>query len=216
MEPLLPSRPLMYVWAACRVLWIACLPLFVGVLLLISAINELRRGGSGLVLIALGLLGLALAWSAGRHTWRVFTAREEATRNALAAEVLGSGVGFTVLILLYLIITPYFSGMFRKSAEGAVKNDLARLRQAVAAHRAGRDGQAPSSLEDLGPIPPLWGRYAEVPHPGRAAALVVESSAPADTGKWAYVLSPSSPSLSGAVFIDCTHTDIKGSAWNSY
>lgn len=213
MEPQPPSRPLLYAWAACRALWIACLPLFVGVLLVVGGVHELRRGRSGLVLIAVGLLGLALAWSAARHTWRVFTSRTAATRNALAGEVLGSGIGFTVLILLYLIITPYFSGLFRKSAEGAVKNDLARLREAVAARG---DGQAPASLEELGPIPPLWGRYAEVPHPGRAAALVVESTAAADTGKWAYVLSPSSPSLSGTVFIDCTHTDIKGAAWNSY
>lgn len=216
MEPLPPSRPLVRVWAACRVLWIACLPLFVGVLLVIGGIDALRRGRSGLALIALGLLGLALAWSAARHTWRVFTDRKAATQNALAGEVIASGIGFTGLILLYLIVTPYFSGLFRKSAEGAVKNDLARLRQAVAAHRAGHDGQAPSSLEDLGPIPPLWGRYAEIPHPGRAAALVVESTAAADTGKWAYVISPSSPSLTGAVFIDCTHTDSKGSAWSSY
>ena len=41
MEPLPPSRPLIRVWAACRVLWIACLPLFVGGLL-VSGDDALR------------------------------------------------------------------------------------------------------------------------------------------------------------------------------
>ncbi|MBI4676932.1 MAG: hypothetical protein HY748_05060 [Elusimicrobia bacterium] len=37
----------------------------------------------------------------------------------------------------------------------------------------------------------------------------------ADTGRWGYVSEPRGRDF-GAFFINCTHTDSRGSAWDSY
>ncbi|MBI5208944.1 MAG: hypothetical protein HY927_03115 [Elusimicrobia bacterium] len=50
---------------------------------------------------------------------------------------------------------------------------------------------------------------------GDAQTVAYAARTPADTGKWGYVNDPASPDF-GLVFIDCTHTDAKGSRWSSY
>lgn len=106
-------------------------------------------------------------------------------------------------------------------AEGAMKAGLGLLRAEVDRYRGEHD-RPPESLEALVAakalpgIPPLWPRHIGVPHPRTAATTIVGEPLAADTGRWAYVVSSSSPGLSGAVFIDCTHTDTRGKAWTSY
>lgn len=127
-----------------------------------------------------------------------------------------------VVAVLAAIVLPGFSGLFRKSAEGAMKGSLAAMRQAIENYRRAHGGRAPESLEDLvgagdlAQIPPLWPRFSGIAHPTSAAATVVAEAAMTDSGRWAYVVSASSPGLTGALFIDCTHTDTRGSAWTSY
>ena len=60
----------------------------------------------------------------------------------------------------------------------------------------------------LAKLPSLWGRFSEIPHPKTSAARVAPDGGAADSGKWGYA--------DGAVFIDCTHTDTRGSFWTSY
>jgi hypothetical protein len=213
-----PSSALLWAWTGVRALWIALLPFSVGLLALLAGINEAASGRwmSALKICLFGLAGLALAAVAGRYTWQVHTRRRQATATALTSEILTSSVLLTGLLLLFLIVAPYFSGIFRRSGEGAMKNRLADLRGRVSAYRASHGGQAPPSLDDLGEIPKLWGSYVEVPHKPAAAALVLPDAAPTDSGKWAYVISVASPALTGAVFIDCTHTDFRGSSWTAY
>ncbi|MCR4295572.1 MAG: hypothetical protein NUW21_08560 [Elusimicrobia bacterium] len=215
-----PSRPLLWLWAAARALWITAFPLLCGAGMLLGASYEFGRGGRFTVAavnsLVVAFFFLALAWFAARHTWRVVTGTKPALVVALKSEIASTAAVFLVCALLFAMIAPYFSGLFRRSHEGALKARLIELRAVVERHRAAHGGQAPPSLDGLGELPPLWGRYTEIPHPGAPGAVVVPLTTTADTGKWAYVISPSSPSLTGTVFIDCTHTDSQGSAWNSY
>ncbi|MCM2304700.1 MAG: hypothetical protein NDJ72_08360 [Elusimicrobia bacterium] len=215
----LPARRLIWLWAGFRALWITAFPLLCGAGMLAGAWFELKRGGRFTVAavssLVVAFLFLALAWTAARHTWQVMTGAKPAPAAALKGEILSTVAVFLACALLFAIVAPYFSGLFRRSHEGALKARLADLRAVVERYRAAHGGQAPPSLEDLGELPPLWGRFAEIPHPAAPAAVLVDGAS-ADTGKWAYVISPSSPSLTGTVFIDCTHTDSKGSVWSSY
>jgi len=209
-----PTRWLIYAWAAFRALWITAFPLLCGAGMLLGAWFELKRGGGFTVAavnsLVVAFLFLALAWNAARHTWRVVTGTKPALVAALEGEIVTTIVVFVACALLFAMVAPYFSGLFRRSHEGALKARLQDLRSVVERYRASHGGQAPPSLADLGELPPLWGRYAEIPHPETPAAVLVDGAGTADTGKWAYVVS------SGTVFIDCTHTDYRGVAWTSY
>jgi hypothetical protein len=220
MEPTPPGRWLIWVWAAFRALWITAFPLLCGAGMLIGAWSEFQRGGRFTVAavnsLVVAVLFLALAWNASSHTWKVTTGAKPATVTALRGEILTTISVFVACALLFAMVAPYFSGLFRRSQEGALKARLQDLRAVVERHRAAHGGQAPSSLDGLGELPPLWGRYTEIPHPETPAAVVIDGTATADTGKWAYVISPSSPGLTGTLFIDCTHTDYRGVAWTSY
>lgn len=209
-----PKRPLIYAWAVFRALWITAFPLLCAVGLLMAAWSELKRGGRFTVAavnsLVVAVLFLALAWTAARHTWRVVTGTKPALVAALKGEIATTIAVFVACALLFAMVAPYFSGLFRRSHEGALKARLQDLRSVVERYRASHGGQAPPSLADLGELPPLWGRYAGIPHPETPAAVLVDGPGTADTGKWAYVVS------SGTVFIDCTHTDYRGVAWTSY
>lgn len=208
-----PTRWLIYAWAAFRALWITAFPLLCGAGMLLGAWFELKRGGftvAAVNSVVVAFLFLALAWTAARHTWRVVTGTKPALVAALEGEIVTTIVVFVACALLFAMVAPYFSGLFRRSHEGALKARLQDLRAVVERYRASHGGQPPPTLDGLGELPPLWGRYTEIPHPETPAAVIVDGGATADTGKWAYVVS------SGTVFIDCTHTDYRGVAWTSY
>ena len=209
-----PRRWLIWLWAAFRALWITAFPLLVAAGMLLAAWSELKRGGRFTVAavssLVVAVLFHALAWTAARHTWQVMTGTKPALVSALKGEIVTTIAVFIACALLFAMVAPYFSGLFRRSHEGALKARLADLRAVVERHRASHGGQAPLSLDGLGELPPLWGRYTEIPHPGAPAAVLADGAAATDTGKWAYAVS------SGTVFIDCTHTDHRGVSWTSY
>lgn len=95
---------------------------------------------------------------------KIWAAAELINRQLVEISVLAGVFG-----LLFLIVYPSFSGLFRKSAEGQIKGDLAQLRGAVEAYRR-RKGDFPESLEALvqagllEEMPPLWPRFSGVPH----------------------------------------------------
>lgn len=215
-----PKRWLIWAWAAFRALWITAFPLLVAVGLLMAAWSELKRGGRFTVAtvnsLVVAVLFLALAWTAARHTWQVMTGAKPALVAALKGEIMTTVAVFIACALLFAMVAPYFSGLFRRSHEGALKARLQDLRAVVERYRTSHGGQAPPSLDGLGELPPLWGRFTEIPHSAAPAALVLPDRTATDSGKWAYVISAASPPLTGAVFIDCTHTDYRGTVWSSY
>lgn len=211
-----PPAWLLWPWALCRTAWIALLPpgfAFVSA----GGALELVRGGHlvwALAVVAASILVLYLGWLMAVETWDALRGKSAPTRGALTDELGGTllvaGVGF----LMFMIAFPMFRPLVRKSGEGAMKNGLAELRAAVAVHKAAHDGAAPASLEalveskSLAALPFLWGRFSEIPHPKTSEARAARDGDAADTGKWGYA--------GGTVFIDCTHTDNRGSAWTSY
>lgn len=211
-------------WAACRAVWITAFPILGGAGLLIGAAYDLRHGRpvAGLVSGALACPLLALAWLAGDETWNTVDGSKPGVEKDMLSEIGATAAVGGIVVLLITIAAPAYTGLFRASAEGAMKGGLVTLREGVERYRKEHDGRAPDSLEALvqaktiAELPPLWPMGSESVHAKTTASLVVDGAAATDSGQWAYVVSPSSPGAVGAVFIDCTHTDRKGSAWTEY
>lgn len=218
-----PPRPwVRWTWAAGRLLWIAPIGL-AGALILFAELASLRNPK---LLVTLQFSGyaalfLGIAFLGGRSTWRVLAGSEPLAESSMLGELGGTAAVLAFVALLAAIAAPGFSGLFRKSAEGSIRGGVGVLRLAVDRFRR-EHGRAPDSLESLvdqgalAGIPELWPRFSGVPHEKTKEVRVVAGREPADTGAWAYVVAAGSPTLDGAVFIDCTHTDTKGSSWSAY
>lgn len=211
-----PPSWLLWPWALCRAAWIALLPpgfAFVA----IGGAFELALDGYLVWAFAVSAAGVLVLYPGGLmavETWDALRGKTTPTRGALTDELGGTFLILGVGVLLFMIAFPMFRPLVRKSGEGAMKNGLAEVRAAVQIHKASHDGRAPDSLEALveskalAKLPSLWGRFSEIPHPKTSAARAERDAAAADSGRWGYA--------GGTPFIDCTHTDTKGSAWTSY
>ncbi|OGS39194.1 MAG: hypothetical protein A2506_08520 [Elusimicrobia bacterium RIFOXYD12_FULL_66_9] len=217
-------RWVLWSWVACRAFWIGLIPGLWGVGLLFIAAAAVWHGrlASGLSQAVLAATLLYLFWRGTRQTWEAASGMRALSERAMLAEIGSAAVASAIAFVLFLIVAPAFTGLFRKSAEGSAKGNLVGLRGAVERYRAAHGGQAPESIDALvaartiEKIPPVWPRFSGVPHPREAGALVLPSMAVTDSGRWAYIAAHSSASLTGAVFIDCTHTDTRGSFWSAY
>jgi uncharacterized RDD family membrane protein YckC/type II secretory pathway pseudopilin PulG len=150
------------------------------------------------------------------------------------AAVIVLGALFPLLIILGIaaaVANPDLANMKSLADEGAAKARLGVLRSALSMYYAGAGGSYPADLNALAPkyIPAI--EPAGVPqHPDAAGVQVygaevcsgskepgagLDGAKLHDTGKWGYVVAPKAP-CDGTVFIDCTHTDSKGSAWFAY
>jgi len=209
-----PALSLLLFWAAVRSSWISMILAF-GAVTLTGPVEMYRDKNSLGVILALlpPLLVFYLAWLAIRDTWRGVTRARPTTRPELRDESNATVVVGAILALMLTIVYPRFQDLIRFSAEGAMKGNLSALRQGLNEYKLAHGGAAPSSLEALGlPPTPLFASFSSMPHPKSHETLILTEAVPTDSGKWAYVVSGSSV----AVFIDCTHTDSKGSAWTGY
>ena len=116
-----------------------------------------------------------------------------------------------------------------QSGEGQIRANLFVIRAAVSIYHQDNGGKYPETLEELAKggkylaqIPRLWSVYSsDYPvrgpdhHPATSDAVNVQTFKAGDSGKWGYVNNPQDPNY-GTVFIDCEHTDSKGSAWTAY
>jgi len=213
-----PLSWLHWLWGAIRAVWIVAFALAFGAAAVSGAMQALRHGayGGALTITLFGLGLLVLSWFAGRSTWRVLTGAEPITKRALVDELCGTALLLAFAGLMIAIAAPAFTGLFRKSAEGAMKNRLGELRAAFVRYRADNSENPPSleALVDaklLPQIPELWPSHTKIPHDRVRATILLPDGKPTDSGKWAYAVGTSTP-----VFIDCTHTDWRGNAWNSF
>ena len=142
-----------------------------------------------------------------------------------------------IIGILSAIAIPKFADLIRKSNEGATKGNLGAIRSAVSIYYG--------ELEGLFPIPSVSGESAtsntlgsiltmengkylkEVPaaveppyHGTKQTAVTIdvssanESAAP---GEWGYkALNDGIGRQWGDVWVNCTHTDSKGTTWGSY
>lgn len=163
-----------------------------------------------------GALLLGLSWLAARSTVRVLRGQEPMTTRSLWNEIASTLFIVCVGVLLFMIVWPSYSGLFRKSAEGVMKGNLGLLRLAFNGYRAERSENPPSlealvESKHLAELPRLWPKQSGIPHAREAGTILLPDGIPTDSGKWAYAIGSSTP-----IFIDCTHTDTRGNAWASY
>ncbi|MFH2201596.1 MAG: hypothetical protein ABIJ96_00630 [Elusimicrobiota bacterium] len=146
-------------------------------------------------------------------------------------KVLAIGAALFVLFIYQWVNNP--AGVMH--GESDVKMNLGSIRSAISIYYGDMEGLYPADLGALTVggryierIPRVWdndgGRSGDslfpaskpaVPHPLSAEAEYFDGFVPRDSGRWGYVNNPASKEF-GVVFVDCTHTDSKGTSWHTY
>lgn len=120
-----------------------------------------------------------------------------------------------ILGLLAAIVVPKLAAALRRSGEGAVKGRLGSLRSALSIYYADQEGHYPSELASL----TIAGKYlesipaAKVPYYHGSSDAAAGQTASDDAGGWVY---SAAGLVEAVVWVNCTHTDTKGSAWAAY
>jgi prepilin-type N-terminal cleavage/methylation domain-containing protein len=144
--------------------------------------------------------------------------------------VLGMGRrGFTLIELMIVvaiigilaaIAIPKFAELIRKSNEGSTKGNLGAIRSALTIYYSDMEGQYPDHLGAL----TTAGKYmSDLPKahaagyhsPTTSQQITRVSAVISDYGGWMYDDIPTSSDF-GRVFLNCTHTDTKGTFWSAY
>ena len=129
-------------------------------------------------------------------------------------------VVLAILVTLAAVAMEKFGGAIRNANENSTRSKLGSLRSALAIYYADMEGQYPA---DLTPMLQPGSKYLTSVMPlftgthGKTDAVtyVVAKESTTDTGTWAYVNTVGGANW-GTVYIQCTHTDSKGSVWNQY
>jgi type IV pilus assembly protein PilA len=123
-----------------------------------------------------------------------------------------------IIGILAAIAIPKFADLIRKSNEGSTKGNLGALKGALAVYYGENEGAYP--VDDLTSLT-VNGKYmqnippANMP-PFHAKSTVVNvNTAVNDVAGWMFD-NVSTDTGFGSLWTNCTHTDTKGSAWNSY
>jgi prepilin-type N-terminal cleavage/methylation domain-containing protein len=124
-----------------------------------------------------------------------------------------------IIGILAAIAIPKFGDLIRKSSEAAGKGNLAALRSALTVYYGDMEGHYPAQLSAL----TINTKYivtigvTKTPsyHSDNSTELDAVPSAGTDTGAWLYDNVISDANL-GALQVNCTHTDSRGSVWSSY
>jgi prepilin-type N-terminal cleavage/methylation domain-containing protein len=123
-----------------------------------------------------------------------------------------------IIGILAAIAIPKFASLIRKSSEGASKGNLGAIRSALSIYYGDMEGEYPLNLATL----TIAGKYlnpvpqAKAPNYHQDTSGVTEGASSSDDGAgWLYNNLAADPNL-GSVYVNCTHTDSKGSIWTSY
>ena len=126
-----------------------------------------------------------------------------------------------IIGILAAIAIPKFAELIRKSGEGATKGNLGAIRSALSIYYGDMEGQWPSDPVSL----TISGKYLQAIPPGKTPNYHADSSAVAlsnftlgvtEAGGWIYDGVAPIDSNYGQIFVNCTHSDSKGSTWVSY
>ena len=148
--------------------------------------------------------------------------------NATKSSKGSRASGFTLIELMIVvaiigilaaIAIPKFADLIRKSSEGASKGNVGSIRSALSIYYGDLEGQYPSDAAAL----TVAGKYlaampnAKAPNYHTDTSVPIEPTAvaPNDGGGWMYNNIATDSNL-GTVFVNCTHTDTKGTTWTSY
>jgi prepilin-type N-terminal cleavage/methylation domain-containing protein len=122
-----------------------------------------------------------------------------------------------IIGILAAIAIPKFAELIRKSNEGASKGNLGSIRSALSIYYGDMEGQYPADMAAL----TVAGKYlstvpnAKVPNYHADVSAVLAAIAPNDGAGWVYNNTSTDPNL-GTVWVNCTHTDTKGTIWSAY
>lgn len=167
----------------------AAVPLSVAVLLLWWLIKELRISAS----IALGQGGRRLPSVAGP-----------------VCVVLMGLLAYGACRKLHQVIKP--------SEAKATKGNLGAIRSALSIYYGDMEGvypEDPAVLTVNGKYMSTIPRAKTIHHKDSADIVLYPDGVSLDTGGWGYVNDPDSSNM-GSLFIDCTHTDMRGRVWTEY
>jgi general secretion pathway protein G len=124
-----------------------------------------------------------------------------------------------IIGILAAIAIPKFAELIRKSSEGASKGNLGALRSAMSIYYGDMEGSYPSNISAL----TIGGKYMGAIPPARAPNYHADSSETTlysaggmtDVGGWAYIDVATNANMSN-VYVNCWHTDTKGTVWTAY
>ena len=124
-----------------------------------------------------------------------------------------------IIGILAAIAIPKFANLVRKSSEGASKGSLGAIRSSLSIYYGDMEGQYPSDMASL----TVGGKYlsvipvAKTPnyHADASWDHIGTASQFTDAGEWQYDGVVGDVNY-GTVWVDCVHTDTKGSVWSSY
>ena len=121
-----------------------------------------------------------------------------------------------IICILAAIAIPKFADLIRKSNEGSTKGNLGALKGALAVYYGQNEGSYPS--DTLASMTPNY--LANIPTSNEPpyhskVATVANATAANDSGGWMYD-NANTDSTWGTLWVNCTHTDTKGTAWNTY
>ena len=122
-----------------------------------------------------------------------------------------------IIGILAAIAIPKFAELIRKSNEGASKGNLGSIRGALSIYYGDMEGTYPENMASL----TVNGKYlsiipiAKAPNYHSDGSGLSNVTASNDAGGWAYNNAAGNANL-GNVWVNCTHTDTKGSIWTAY
>ncbi|MFH2204138.1 MAG: prepilin-type N-terminal cleavage/methylation domain-containing protein [Elusimicrobiota bacterium] len=125
-----------------------------------------------------------------------------------------------IIGILAAIAIPKFADLIRKSNEGNTKGNLGTLRSALSIYYGDQEGLYPNDPSALTTNGDYLDQFPTVKtpnyHPNTNAVAYGATGADVnDGGEWIYDNQPSTD-LWGRIFVNCTHTDTKGSQWLWY
>jgi prepilin-type N-terminal cleavage/methylation domain-containing protein len=122
-----------------------------------------------------------------------------------------------IIGILAAIAIPKFASLIRKSNEGASKGNLGSIRGALSIYYGDLEGQYPNDVGSL----TVGGKYlsavpnAKAPNYHGDTSALVNGTGATDSGGWTYNNTTGDANM-GTLWVNCTHTDTKGSTWTEY
>ncbi|MEK9146116.1 MAG: type II secretion system protein [Elusimicrobiota bacterium] len=122
-----------------------------------------------------------------------------------------------IIGILAAIAIPKFAELIRKSSEGASKGNLGSIRSALSIYYGDMEGTYPSTVASM----TVAGKYlstipvAKMPNYHSDASTEVDATVGTDAAGWQFNNTTTDANV-GQVFVNCTHTDTKGSIWSTY